>query len=87
MELSPQDRAAFLDDACRSDDELKREVDLLLEQDACHGLLDDPAWDVKDRTARLAPGDIVGSYRIQSCLGAGAWAQCISPGTLVWTGR
>src|SRR5580693_3582801 len=72
-ERLPDERNAFLAEACRGDEELRREVESLLAQDiGCHGVL--------ERTARLGllsdAGErplptTIGRYRILSRVGEG----------------
>ncbi len=72
-----ENAAAFLDQACGDDDELKREVAALLSHEtAVEGVLDRPAWeagaagDSLTRTV-LGTGKQYGVYQIESQLGAG----------------
>ena len=44
MDREPRLRAAFLSEACGSDQELRREVDSLLELNHSPALVDAPAW-------------------------------------------
>src|SRR6478735_9111630 len=75
MDREPRLRAAFLSEACGNDEELRREVDSLLELNHSPVLVDEPAWQsvaelLTDGT-QLAPGTQVGAYRIEAMLGAG----------------
>src|SRR5262245_9247026 len=79
LECEPDGRAAFLEMACRGDEELKREVDSLMAQGGSDawGPIDRPAWvnrgDLTDdsKIPWLAAGVEVGAYRIEAPLGAG----------------
>ena len=80
-ELAPQERAAFLAQACADDGELRREVESLLSFDKTGtGFLDHTAWKqvagemVHEDTAALL-NQMVGHYRIQSLLGSGGMGQ------------
>jgi serine/threonine protein kinase len=68
---SPEERAAYLTDACGTDDDLRHEAELLLaRQDV--GLLTSVA--VEARPA-LASGTIIGAYRIVAQIGAGGMGE------------
>ena len=76
LERAPGERAAFLDQACRDDDALRREVDsLLASHDDAPGFLDEPlALDVlppsgDDGAART--GRRIGAYRLVREIGHG----------------
>jgi hypothetical protein len=60
MDREPRLRAAFLSEACGSDQELRREVDSLLELNHSPVLVDAPAWqavaELLTDSAQLAPG-------------------------------
>jgi Tol biopolymer transport system component/predicted Ser/Thr protein kinase len=82
QESDPGERSAFLADACRGDEELKRKVELLLAQDSSGRILDNPAAELLDESwaapsapggsvRSLAEGDKVGPYEIAGLLGAG----------------
>ena len=79
LQVEPEQRATFLDNACLLDSDLKREVESLLSQglSTSHGPLDRPAWEnradlrVDSITWRLPAGLQVGPYRIEAPLGAG----------------
>jgi serine/threonine protein kinase len=74
---APGERAALLDEACRGDEALRREIDSLL--DAHHqasGFLAQPAMEVVAKRIALEPtlakaGQVINQYQVLSPLGAG----------------
>ena len=81
LELEPEARSAFLDQACAGDEELRREVEAMLASDAKPGgFLDKPADDLA--ASALRPGDyrsLIGrrflGYEVVSQLGAGGMGE------------
>lgn len=81
LETPPEQRSAAVERACRGDDDLRREVERLLEADEkAHGFLETPAAQIwlantataEDETEQLAPGHrLAGRYQILSLLGRG----------------
>ena len=73
MERPPEQRAAFIADACKGDDELRREVEDLMrrERSPAGELLDRSPW--QERT--LIPGARLGPYEIVALIGAGGMGQ------------
>ena len=69
----PEERAAFLAEACSDDESLRAEVESLLacegrEVEWLAGLLDEPA-------TALAPGTQLGPYRIVKAIGSGGMGE------------
>jgi serine/threonine protein kinase len=89
LEQAPDDRAAFLRDACNGDEEIRAEVESLLEyQPHARDFIETPAEDaphspVTDAIARirasLAPGRfvgaVVGAYDLESLIAAGGMGE------------
>jgi serine/threonine protein kinase len=72
MQLVPVQRDSFLDDACTSDESLRREVESLLAADdeARSSFLQSPALHVT-----LQPGMRLGEYEVQNLLGSGGMGE------------
>jgi len=78
LERSPEDRRAFLDEACGADTELRAQVERLVSKDEQAGsFLETPV--IADVAEPAARGSLVGrqygSYRILSPLGAGGMGE------------
>src|SRR6266571_174683 len=74
----PDERSTFLDEACGDDEELKRQLELLLAEDvAGDDLLEGPVSDLLAdfTTTHLAAGTELGPYRIEGLLGAGGMGE------------
>src|SRR6184192_3482338 len=81
VERAPAERAAFLDEACRGDESLRREVgSLLTSHERSENFIELPAFEVapelvtKDRTGALV-GKLIGHYRIESLIGVGGMGE------------
>jgi serine/threonine protein kinase/Tfp pilus assembly protein PilF len=80
-ERSPEERAAFLEDACHGDEGLCREVEsLLASYDRVENFIESPAFEVapelltNDRADALV-GELIGHYRIESPIGVGGMGE------------
>ena len=69
LERSPEDRRAFLDEACGDDPELRQEVEDLLETESESGFLTEPAFDVHAEDASI--GRSIEHYRLVELLDRG----------------
>lgn len=78
-EREPNERAAFLAEACRGDEELRQELDQLLAPDSStsDNILDNPAADLlaSSAVAELTSGTQIGRYKIEAELGAGGMGK------------
>jgi hypothetical protein len=80
LERAPEERAAFVAEACGADAEMRREVETLL---AAHGLsgdfIEEPALDVAARLyaegGAVASGQKVGRYEVETLLGRGGMGE------------
>jgi serine/threonine-protein kinase len=80
LELEPDDRGAFLAEACKDDEDLRREVESLLAVgDRTDSLVGRPAWeavaDLEDPGTVLTPGARLGPYQILGPLGEGGMGK------------
>jgi serine/threonine-protein kinase len=81
LELAPEYRLAFLDQACAGDDELRREVEsLLASHDEAASFIEKSPEDVAagmlaEEQAHSVIGRTLGHYRISSLLGAGGMGE------------
>ncbi len=69
LERSPEDRTAFLDEACGDDDALRQEVETLLDTDVGTGLLAEPVFNVHAEDAGL--GRHIDHYKLVQLLDRG----------------
>jgi serine/threonine protein kinase len=74
--LPESERSAYLREACPDDEELRREVEGLLQQQSAAGFLDSPmfateAKDLLSSQEEFSPGQALGRYKIVSVLGRG----------------
>src|ERR1700736_4937448 len=85
LEHEASQRATFLEQACGGDDELRREVDSLLEQEkSAEGFLESPVVEVAAAALGKMPGGDggpslvgreMGCYQIRSLVGAGGMGE------------
>src|SRR5947207_2473722 len=80
-ERAPEERAAFLDEACHGDKGLCREVESLLSSHVqAENFIESPAFEVapellfNDRAGALV-GELIGHYRIESLIGVGGMGE------------
>jgi serine/threonine protein kinase/Tol biopolymer transport system component len=72
LERDPAERSAFLTEACKGDEDLKRKVQsMLATEKPTWSLLDRPAYVMLERPDQLTPGAQLGPYHIESVLGEG----------------
>src|SRR5512138_2087271 len=80
LEVPLEGRAAFLDEACAGDEELREELDALLaSDDDASSFLEQPAFEVAakelvDKQESML-GQIIGHYKIVSQLGVGGMGE------------
>src|SRR6266567_4201821 len=81
VERAPEERAAFLDEACHGDKGLCREVEsLLASYERAENFIEAPAFEAapelltNDRAGALV-GELIGHYRIESLIGVGGMGE------------
>lgn len=80
-ERAPEERAAFLEEACHGDQNLRREVESLIACDErSENFIESPAVQVvldllADDTAGATVGELIGHYRIESLIGVGGMGE------------
>src|ERR1700757_1103297 len=81
VERAPEDRAAFLEEACRADEALGREVKSLI---ACYepakGFIESSVFEVApellvDTRPGVMEGESIGHYRVESLIGVGGMGE------------
>src|SRR5262245_39043092 len=81
FEYQPAQRAAFLNDACGSDQELRREVEALIgSHENTDSFIDAPAFEaavqlLEEETNELTAGQRIGQYKIIALLGIGGMGE------------
>jgi len=80
LDHGPDERAAFLDEACAGDEQVRKEVESLLAHDLAESLMGDPAVEEASRLlakgeARALTGDRIGPYLISGSIGAGGMGE------------
>ena len=81
LERAPDERAAFLDEACADDDSLRKQVEeLLAGHEEAGSFIERPAFEVEaqsvaDDQNELAVGQTIGHYKIISTLGVGGMGE------------
>jgi len=81
VERAPEERAAFLDEACHDDDGLRREVEsLLTSHKQAENFIELPAYEaapelVTNDGAGALVGKVIGHYRIESLIGIGGMGE------------
>ena len=80
LELSPDKRGAFLDQACAGDETLRKEVDaLLISDEGARSFLEQPALDVAAKVLanknKAMSGQMVGHYKFISQVGSGGMGE------------
>src|SRR5262245_25758712 len=81
VERAPEERAAFLDESCHGDEEMRREVEsLLTSHERAENFIEVPAFKAapefvpNDRADALV-GSLIGHYRIESLIGVGGMGE------------
>ena len=80
-ERAPEERGAFLNEACHGDEDLCREVEsLLASYERAENFIESPAFEMapelltNDRAGALV-GELIGHYRIESLIGVGGMGE------------
>src|SRR5215470_1820431 len=81
VQRAPEERAAFLDEACHDDEEMRREVEsLLTSHERAENFIEVPAFEVapelvtNDKAGSLV-GKLIGHFRIESLIGVGGMGE------------
>ena len=81
LQYKPDERKAFIEEACQGDEELRREIDsLLAEERGADQFIEQPAMevvakDLADEQREALIGKNIGPYKILSLLGAGGMGE------------
>lgn len=72
LHRTPPERTAYLEQACKGDEDLRSFVDRLLQAEECACFLDYPVFRIlESRDDGLSLGDRIGTYRLERLLGKG----------------
>jgi Tol biopolymer transport system component len=76
LKLAADERAAFIEESCKGDGDLRRHVESLLAAEPLT-LLDRPAWEAVEMSsvALAREGDMLGAYRVETRLGSGGMGE------------
>ena len=81
LEHAPEERAAFLNESCHDDEDMRREVEsLLASHERAENFIEVPAFKaapefVPHDTADALVGKLIGHYRIESLIGVGGMGE------------
>src|SRR5207247_4636435 len=81
VQRAPEERTAFLDEACHADEEMRREVEsLLTSHERAENFIEVPAFKVAPElatsdSAGVLVGKLIGHYRIESLIGVGGMGE------------
>jgi eukaryotic-like serine/threonine-protein kinase len=81
LEHAPEERAAFLNESCHDDEDMRREVEsLLTSHERAENFIEVPAFKaapefVPNDTADALVGKLIGHYRIESLIGVGGMGE------------
>jgi serine/threonine-protein kinase len=81
IELAPEERPAFLKEACQGDEELRRAVERLIVADSqAENFIESPAYEVAPELLTIdsvgsCVGELVGHYRVESLIGIGGMGR------------
>jgi tetratricopeptide (TPR) repeat protein/predicted Ser/Thr protein kinase len=81
LERNPAERRQFVDEACRNDADLRREIESLLGfQEKARNFIETPAYEVASKIlvegdGELKSGQILGDYKVLSLLGEGGMGE------------
>src|SRR5215831_19798742 len=81
LERAPEERAAFLDESCRGDEDMRREVEsLLISHQRAENFIEVPAFEaapefVPNDSGDALIGKLIGHYRIESLIGVGGMGK------------
>jgi hypothetical protein len=81
VERAPEERAAFLDESCHDDEDMRREVEsLLTSHERAQNFIEIPAFKVAPElatsdSAGALVGKLIGHYRVESLIGVGGMGE------------